>query len=114
MHEYSLVQALVERVRAEAEARGALAVHRVSVRIGELSGVDPGLFQTAYDTFREGTVCAGAPLVLTRIPAAWSCPRCGAGIPPGAPLRCDRCDVPARLEEGGDALTLDQLELEVE
>ncbi len=42
MHEYSIVQALVERVDAEARARGATAVHRLSVSIGELSGVEIG------------------------------------------------------------------------
>lgn len=114
MHEYSLVQALVERVEAEAARRGALAVHRLTVRIGELSGVDPELFRTAYDTFREGTLCEHAPLRLERVPATWSCPRCRAAIPRGAVLRCAACGVPARLDEGGDALMLDQIEMEVE
>jgi hydrogenase nickel incorporation protein HypA/HybF len=114
MHEYSLVQSLVERVEAEAAARRALAVHRLSVRIGELSGVDPGLFQTAYDTFREGTVCARAELVLVRVPATWSCPGCGRRIATGAPLRCEPCGRPARLDDGGDALTLDRIELEID
>lgn len=114
MHEYSLVQALVERVEAEAARRKATAVHRLQVRIGELSGVDPELFQTAYDTFREGTICAEAPLALERVAATWSCPRCGRRIARGAPLRCDDCGEPARLDEGGDALTLMRVELEVE
>lgn len=114
MHEYSLVQALVERVGAEAARRGALAVHRLTVRVGELSGVDPELLQVAYDTFREGTLCAKAPLVLERVPARWTCPRCGAAIPRGAALRCAACGVPARLEDGGDALMLSQIEMEVE
>jgi hydrogenase nickel incorporation protein HypA/HybF len=114
MHEYSLVQSLVERVEAEAASRGALAVHKVSVRIGELSGVDPELFQTAYDTFREGTRCAQAPLVLERVAASWSCPRCGARIARGAALRCLPCGVPARLDDGGDALMLNQIEMEVD
>ena len=114
MHEYSLVQALVERVEAEAAGRRAVAVHGLRVRIGELSGVDPELFQTAYDTFREGTICASAPLTLERVPAVWACPRCRARVAPGAALRCPACDVPAALEPGGDALTLDRIELEVE
>ena len=113
MHEYSLVQSLVERVEAEASKRGALAVHRLSVRIGELSGVDPGLFQTAYDTFREGTICARAELVVERVPATWSCPGCGRRIERGAALRCPECSRPARLDDGGDALMLAQIELEV-
>ena len=55
MHEYSLVEALVRRVEDEARKRKALAVHRLSVRVGELAGVDAELFQTAYETFRAGT-----------------------------------------------------------
>ena len=68
MHEYSIVQSLIERVAAEAEAHHAKRVVRVHVRLGEFSGVEPGLLATAYETFREKTVCEGAPLVLDRVP----------------------------------------------
>jgi len=113
MHEYSLVEALIGRVEAEARKRGALAVHGLSVRVGELAGVDAELFQTAYDTFRAGTICAAAPLTLTRIAASWACPRCRQAIPRGEVLRCRACDEPAKLDEGSDALTLDGIDLEV-
>jgi hydrogenase nickel incorporation protein HypA/HybF len=113
MHEYSLVQALVERVEEEAERRGAVAVHRLEVRVGELSGVDPELFVTAYETFRQGTMCERTPLSVKRVAARWSCPACGRTILRGSPLRCTVCREPARLDEGGDALTLDRIEMEV-
>jgi hydrogenase nickel incorporation protein HypA/HybF len=113
MHEYSLVQALITRVEAEARRRGALKVHGLSVRIGELAGVDAGLFQTAYDTFRAGTACADAPLTLRQVPASWACPTCKGAIPRGAALRCQACQLPARLDDGGDALTLDGIDLEI-
>lgn len=113
MHEYSLMEALIGRVREEAERRGAVCVRCLSVRVGELSGVDPDLFQAAYETFRQGTICEGAALSLRRVPATWSCPACGREIERGAPLRCPVCREPARLEEGGDALTLDSVEMEV-
>jgi hydrogenase nickel incorporation protein HypA/HybF len=113
VHEYSLVEALVRRVEAEARKRGAVAVHRLSVRVGELSGVDPELFRTAYETFRAGTVCAAAPLALSRVAASWSCPTCRAPVARGAILRCATCGAPARLDDGGDALMLDGIELEV-
>ena len=113
MHEYSLVEALISRVEAEAEKRQALKVHALSVRVGELAGVDPELFQTAYDTFRAGTLCEGATLKLTQIPASWACPRCRRPIPRGAVLRCPDCDVPAQLDDGSDALTLDAIDMEV-
>jgi hydrogenase nickel incorporation protein HypA/HybF len=113
MHEYSLVEALVRRVEEEARGRGAIAVHGVSVRVGELSGVDAELFRTAYETFRQGTICERVPLALRQVPARWSCPRCLRPILRGEVLRCPECREPARLDEGSDALTLDRIEMEV-
>ncbi len=113
MHEYSLVEALVRRVEEEARRRSAIAVHALSVRVGELSGVDPELFWTAYETFRAGTICERAPLAIRRVEATWSCPRCRRPIARGEVLRCPGCEEPARLDDGGDALTLDRIEMEV-
>jgi hydrogenase nickel incorporation protein HypA/HybF len=112
MHEYSIVQALVERVGVEAQAQGATAVHRLSIRIGELSGVDPDLLTTAYDTFRERTICDRAELDLQIVPARWECPECGRVIARGEVLTCSRCQLPARLSQG-DEIMLDRIELEV-
>jgi hydrogenase nickel incorporation protein HypA/HybF len=113
MHEYSLVQSLVTRVEAEAAARQATAVHRLVVSVGELAGVDPELFQTAYDTFRAGTICESTPMELRRVPARWSCPACGAEIRAGEVLACAACGVPARLAPGGDEMLLETIELEI-
>ena len=112
MHEYSIVESLLARVDAEARARGATAVHRLSVRIGELSGVEIGLLATAYETFRARTICEGAELSIEAVPAAWACPDCGEAIARGVALRCPRCGVPATLT-GGDEILLDRIEMEV-
>jgi hydrogenase nickel incorporation protein HypA/HybF len=113
MHEYSLVEALIGRVEAEVRKRGALKVHGLSVRVGELAGVDPELLQTAYDTFRAGTVCAEAPLTLRKVAASWTCPGCRAPIARGEVLTCRACGLPAKLDEGAGDLTLDGIDLEV-
>jgi hydrogenase nickel incorporation protein HypA/HybF len=112
MHEYSIVQALLERVDAEARARGATAVHRLSIRIGELSGVEPELLATAYKTFRERTICEDAELDLRIVTARWQCPRCGCAIGRGDLLTCPSCVMPARLAQG-DEIMLDRIEMEV-
>ena len=72
MHEYSIVQALLERVTGEAQARGASKVVGLRVRLGELSGVDPALLATAFETFRERSVCEGASLAIERAAASWA------------------------------------------
>jgi len=113
MHEYSIVGALVEQVARLARERRAVAVHRLRVRIGELSGVEIDLLESAYELFREGTVCAGAELVVEPVPASWRCPRCRRGFERGEPLRCPGCGVPARLTEG-DEILLQRVEMEIE
>ena len=112
MHEYSIVQALIARVDAEARARRATAVHRLSVSIGDLAGVEVDLLVTAYETFRGRTICAHAALDVRRVSAYWQCPTCGSAIGQGAALTCARCLAPAVLVAGGEIM-LDQIEMEV-
>ena len=85
MHEYSLVRALADRVEAEARTRQAVAVHRLTVAIGAVSGVEPVLFETAFSLCREG-ILADTELEIRRVEAAWSCPSCGREIPSDAAL----------------------------
>ncbi len=113
MHEYSLIDSLLRRVEAEASARGALAIHRVVVRVGELAGVDPELFRTAYETFRAGTPCERAALEVRSVPAAWRCPACRRDIGRGEVLSCPACGAAAELADGGDAILLETIEMEV-
>ncbi len=112
MHEYSIVQALLERVQLEADAQGASAVHRIRVLIGELSGVEVDLLESAYDVFRERSICAEAELEVVPVAARWVCRGCGAPIETGSILRCTVCQEPARLAEG-EEIILERIELEV-
>jgi hydrogenase nickel incorporation protein HypA/HybF len=112
MHEYSLVQALLQRVAEEARARRAVAVRRVTVRIGPLAGVERRLFATAFRLSRADGLCDAAELVIAGDEAAWRCAVCGADLPAGAGTACPTCGMPAVLA-GGDELTLERIEMEV-
>lgn len=112
MHEYSIVQALLERVDDELRRRGASRAHLVRVRIGELAGVEVELLRTAYETIRRGTGCEDAPLEITSAEARWECPGCGARMGRAQALQCTACGVPARLLSG-DEIMLDQIDMEV-
>ena len=111
MHEYSLVEAMLARVEAAAEAHGASTVHRIRMRIGELSGVETALFGYAFEMARRGTKSATAELEVIPVKARWSCPRCQQPIELGSPLLCAGCEVPARLLEG-DEILLEQIEMD--
>jgi hydrogenase nickel incorporation protein HypA/HybF len=112
VHEYSIVAELVRHVEVEAERAGARSVTRVTVAIGDLSGVERDLLATAYGVFREQTVCAGAELDVRAVPAVWSCPACRREMPRGAVLRCMRCGLPAKLTQG-EEIVLERIEMEV-
>jgi hydrogenase nickel incorporation protein HypA/HybF len=112
MHEYSIVQSLMTRIEAEAAARGATVVRALTLRIGELSGVEPVLLQTAFETFSEKSICEGAELSIVRVPVSWACPKCERAIEQGAFLQCPVCSVPATLRSG-DEIILERIEMEV-
>jgi hydrogenase nickel incorporation protein HypA/HybF len=112
MHEYSIVQSLFDQIDETARARGAIAVRRVRVRIGEIAGVEIELLRTAYELFRERTICETASLEIEAVAVRWTCPDGHGDIEKGHALVCPACDLPARLA-AGDEIVLEQLELEV-
>ena len=111
LHEYSLAQAIMRRVEAEAASSGAVAVDRVLVRIGDLSGVDIERLARAYLTFRNHTICARAPLEITPVRAQWRCGVCERPVQAGLPVRCT-CGGQPTLS-GGDEIVLDRIEMEI-
>lgn len=109
MHEASLCDALFDQVDAAIASHPGALVREVHVALGELSGVDPELFQIAFDTLRPDRH-PSATLRLTPIPARWRCPTCEHPHTAGAPLTCPTCETPLVLTAGQD-LTLLRLEL---
>ncbi len=112
MHEWSIVQTLLTEVERHARERGAHAVSRLHLRVGALAGVEIPLLETAWETFRERTCCAGAALEVERVPARWSCPRCEIELASGGLLRCGACGGAAQLESG-DEIVLVRIEMDV-
>ena len=67
MHEYSIVSALVGRVEDVVASHPGAIVRRVHVQVGDYAGVEIELLRTAYDTFRERTVCEAAELAIEAV-----------------------------------------------
>ena len=112
MHEYSIVQEMFDQIDRVVQERHAAGVRRISVRIGDAAGLDVGLFRSAFELFRERTICERAELVIEEVPARWVCPAGHGGLGGGRRLACQYCGKPARLE-AGDEITLMGLDLEV-
>jgi hydrogenase nickel incorporation protein HypA/HybF len=113
MHEYSIVQALLEQCEHYAEENGAEKITKVVVKIGRLSGVEPHLLEIAFDTFKERTVCDGAAFVMQLQPVVIACKNCGAETTLGVfHYRCPRCESNDISVTEGEEMLLMSLEME--
>ena len=76
MHEYSIVQSLLDQCEDNAKANDATKVTKVVVKIGVMSGVEPDLLQIAFDTFKEGTMCEDCEYIQNMQPITIKCHKC--------------------------------------
>ncbi|NUN94061.1 MAG: hydrogenase maturation nickel metallochaperone HypA [Verrucomicrobiae bacterium] len=76
MHEFSLVEALVEAVEAELRSRPGARLRAVSLRIGELRQVEPSTMEFCWEAAIQETPLAGARLRIERVEARARCPKC--------------------------------------
>jgi len=77
MHEYSVVQALLNQCEEVAAQNDATKVTKVITKIGVMSGIEIHLLQTAFDTFKEGTICAEAEFIQNVQKLKLECKECG-------------------------------------
>jgi hydrogenase nickel insertion protein HypA len=64
MHEYSIVQALLNQCEDIAKENKATKITKVITKIGVMSGVETHLLQVAFDTFKEKSICDGAEFIM--------------------------------------------------
>jgi len=76
MHEYSVVQALLNQCEEIAEQNNATHIDKVVCKIGVMSGIETHLLQIAFDTFKEGTICDGAEFIINKQRLKLRCREC--------------------------------------
>ena len=80
MHEYSLMEAILEDVLEDLEDYGVTRpgmVERMELKIGALEIHSRESFEQAFRMVIQGTLLEGARLVLTVEPVGYACPKCG-------------------------------------
>lgn len=113
MHEYSIVQSLIDSCQENAQANNATKVTKVVIKIGVMSGVEPELLRTAFDTFKEKTICDGAEFTINIQQVIVKCNEClSESTIEGREYHCPKCkSVDLKVLDGED-MYLMQLELE--
>ena len=113
MHEYSIVQSLLDSCEEHARANDVKKVVKVIVKIGVLSGVEPDLLQTAFDTFKEKTVCDGAEFVINHQKVVINCFDCDTeSTLEKNEFKCPKCDSVSVKVIDGEDMYLMSLEME--
>jgi hydrogenase nickel incorporation protein HypA/HybF len=82
MHEVSLLEGTLDLAIGYAQAQGATEIHRLTLRVGALSGVIPEALQFAFDIVIQGTIAEKAELSIEKIPAICHCPTCQQNFQP--------------------------------
>jgi hydrogenase nickel incorporation protein HypA/HybF len=80
MHELSIVADLFTIIEEQAKQAGAKKVTGVRVLIGELSGVVPELFRSAFQSYKKGTIADKAKLEMKIIRIKFRCRNCDREI----------------------------------
>lgn len=74
MHELAITESIVEICEQNA---GGRPVRSVTLELGTLSGVVPEAVEFCFEACTDGTLLAGARLVIERIAASGRCHGCG-------------------------------------
>lgn len=113
MHELSVCQSLLSQIEAVAHENCARLVHRVTLQIGPLSGIEPHLLQQAFPIAMAGSIAEQASLEIELLPIRIQCQQCGAETEAKANrLVCASCGNWQTRLLSGDELLLASLELE--
>jgi len=76
MHEYSVVQALLEQIENTAQQNHATKVTKIVTKIGVMSGIEAHLLEIAFNTFKEKTICEDASFIMHIQPIKVLCREC--------------------------------------
>lgn len=77
MHEASICEALLDRLKEMSATHGWERVGTATVRIGLLAGVVAEALEFAFEVLSVGTVAEGAKLKLEVLPGRFCCDHCG-------------------------------------
>jgi hydrogenase nickel incorporation protein HypA/HybF len=115
MHEMGIAQSVIDMATREAGLKNARAVLRVSLAIGELSGVDTESLTFCFECLKKDTLLENAALEINYKRRRHLCPSCAREFEVlNHNPSCPQCHRPDTQFLGGDELELSQLELELQ
>ena len=113
MHEIGIANSILDAVRAEVLKRPGWMAHKVAVRIGELSAVNPDALRFAFEALTRETELQTLQLEIETCPRRLFCTNCISEFRTiEFDSRCPRCGQKSARCLGGDQLELAYLEMD--
>jgi len=113
MHEYSIVQNLLDLCEQNASTHNCTKITKVVIKIGRLSNVEPALLKTAFDTFKDETIASNSELVIIDQKVVVECKNCGlTNELPEHDYCCPNCKSYETTVIDGEELLLMSLEMD--
>lgn len=86
MHELSIVCGICELLNKKVLEYGASKVVQVSIKAGELAGIEEQTLRGCFEIVSQATPAEGAELVIERVPIKVRCRSCGNEYETGIPF----------------------------
>lgn len=113
MHEYSVVQSLLNDVKDLPGVSLLEQVREIELSVGEFSGVDSDLLQLAFDQVKETNPQLNARLLIKSTPLQATCETCGIEFAPRDwKFQCPRCLSDTVRITSGDRLVLERIRVD--
>ncbi len=113
MHEYSVVQSLLEQCENITKINKVTKIIKVVVKIGVMSEIEAHLLEIAFNTFKEKTVCHDAEFIINIQPIIIRCSICNTKSKlNNKQYNCPKCQSVDLDVIDGEDMFLMQLELE--
>jgi len=113
VHELSLVSSVFEVLEEKAREHGAVRITAVVLKVGIMSGAVPDLLESAFETFKKGTVAETARLEIVVVPVKVRCPDCGGeAVRADTDFSCAGCGSRRVEIVEGRELVVERIELE--
>ena len=113
MHELSIAMSILEAAQRELALHKGADLRKISVRVGELAGVDREALRFSFGAITRETAWESVELELDYIARTNQCMDCGAQfVVKNAELACPQCGSINTSFLRGDELEIASLELE--
>jgi hydrogenase nickel incorporation protein HypA/HybF len=111
MHELAITENIVA---IATDASASRQVKIITLKIGELSGVEPEAVRFCFDIVSKGTVTEGARLEIIKIPAMIRCRKCSCDFHLNDDWSCPACAAIGGEVQSGREFFVESIEVEEE